>query len=163
MERANNDATLSKLGDIYQYYIALLECFNMGENEKIQIEVSGDVSKISEDTTSFQMEVKHHIGDDTISDRDIDFWKTVKNWVKEFKEVPDNDEDGNLNITKRKDIGAVNNMYKTIFDEVECIGKTTGIMPQVIIADHVDGEELEVKDTFKKCTRRTWRDDEALI
>lgn len=88
MNRANNDATFSKLGDIYQYYVALLECFKMNENEKILIEVCGDVSKISKNT-SFQMEVKHHIGDDFLGDRDVDFWKTLRNWVKDFNRVKD--------------------------------------------------------------------------
>ena len=37
MTRASNDATLSKLGDIYQYYISLLECFKMDENEKFKL------------------------------------------------------------------------------------------------------------------------------
>jgi hypothetical protein len=87
MDRASNDATLKKVGDIYQYYIALHECFKMNEDEKIHIELSGDVSKISADKTSFQMEVKHHIGNDFISDRDVDFWKTLKNWVKEFGRI----------------------------------------------------------------------------
>lgn len=86
MIRASNDATPSKLGDIYQYYVALLECFKMKENEKILIEVCGDVSKISK-TASFQMEVKHHIDVDFISDRDVDFWKTLRNWVKEFNRI----------------------------------------------------------------------------
>ncbi|MCK4258043.1 MAG: hypothetical protein KAX49_03645 [Halanaerobiales bacterium] len=88
MNRAKNDATLKKLGDIYQYYIALLECFKMNENERIQIEVCGDVSKISKNA-SFQMEVKHHIGNDLLGERDIDIWKTLKNWVIEYNRISD--------------------------------------------------------------------------
>jgi len=79
------------------------------------------------------------------------------------KEIPDNDEDGIENVKKQKDIEAVNKIYKTIFDEVISIGKDTGIIPQVIIVDHVDGEDLEVRETFRQCTRRNWRDVEALI
>ncbi|MCK4260356.1 MAG: DUF3732 domain-containing protein [Halanaerobiales bacterium] len=80
-----------------------------------------------------------------------------------IKEVSDNDKEGNINVKKQKDIDAVNKIYKTIFDEVESIGCDTEIMPQVIIVDHVNGEELEVKEDFKKFTRRNWRDGEALI
>ncbi|MEK3901716.1 DUF3732 domain-containing protein [Paenibacillus sp. FSL R7-0179] len=64
---------------------------------------------------------------------------------------------------KQRDIDAVNAMYKTIFDEVDDIKKLTGIRPQVIIVDHVDGEELEIKEEFKKYTRGNWRDGNALI
>lgn len=88
MERASNDATLSKLGDIYQYYVALLECFKLKEDEKILIEVNGDVSKFSK-VDSFQMEVKHHLGESLIIDRTIDFWKTLKNWAVEYSRISD--------------------------------------------------------------------------
>lgn len=86
MKRAANDATLSMLGDIYQYYIALLECFNMEEGESIQIEVKGDVSKISS-SNSYQMEVKHHLKTTLINDRNIDLWNTLSNWVKEYDTI----------------------------------------------------------------------------
>lgn len=86
MERVSNDATLSKIGDIYQYLIALLKCFELLEGESILIEVLGDVTKISQ-KDSFQMEIKHHIGKDNLIDRDIDFWKTLKNWTIEFDKI----------------------------------------------------------------------------
>lgn len=86
MNRSVNDATLTKLGDLYQYYIALLECFKMNEGEAILIEVFGDISKISK-KDSFQMEVKHHIGSDFLNERDVDIWKTLRNWVKDFERI----------------------------------------------------------------------------
>lgn len=86
LNRASNDATLSKIGDIYQYLIALLKCFELQEGESILIEALGDVTKISQ-KNSFQMEVKHHIGEDNLSDRDVDFWKTLKNWMVEFDKI----------------------------------------------------------------------------
>jgi hypothetical protein len=86
LERVSNDATLSKIGDIYQYLIALLKCFELQEGESILIEVLGDVTKVSQ-KESFQMEVKHHSGDDNLIDRDIDFWKTLKNWANEFDSI----------------------------------------------------------------------------
>jgi len=60
----------------------------MNEDEKILIEVLGDVSKIS-NNASLQMEVKHHNSNDSINDRDVDFWKTCRNWVKEFERIKD--------------------------------------------------------------------------
>lgn len=86
MNRVSNDATLSKIGDIYQYLIALLKCFELQEEESILIEALGDVTKISQ-KDSFQMEVKHHCGEDNLGDRDVDFWKTLKNWVVEFDKI----------------------------------------------------------------------------
>ena len=86
MKRAKNDATLSKIGDVYQHYIALLDCFGMKQGDKLQIEVNGDISKIGNaNTSSFQKEVKHHASNTNLSDRDIDFWKTLKNWVCDFE------------------------------------------------------------------------------
>ena len=35
----------------------------------------------------FQREVKHHFGNTSISDRDIDFWKTLANWYVDYERV----------------------------------------------------------------------------
>lgn len=86
MGRKKNDATPSKLGDIYQYFVALLDCFEMKSGEKIQIEMQGDVTLISGSNSSFQKEVKHHIGSSSLSDRDIDLWNTLKNWVFDYSD-----------------------------------------------------------------------------
>lgn len=61
------------------------------------------------------------------------------------------------------DLKAVNKMYKTIFDEINSIGSDTGIMPQIIIVDHVDGNDLENKDEFESYVRRNWRNGDKLI
>lgn len=86
MSRKRNDATLSKLGDIYQYFIALLDCFKMKAGDKIQIELQGDVTLICSDKKSFQKEVKHHTGSSSLSDRDTDLWNTLKNWVIDYSD-----------------------------------------------------------------------------
>lgn len=87
MNRKRNDATLSKLGDIYQYYIALLDCFKMKVGDKIQIELQGDVTFISSDNNkNFQKEVKHHTGTSILSDRDPDLWNTLRNWIIDYKD-----------------------------------------------------------------------------
>ena len=61
------------------------------------------------------------------------------------------------------DLLAVNKMYKTIFDEINYIGKDTGILPQIIIVDHVDGDNLECKEEFNDYVRCNWRNGKALI
>ncbi|MFQ8923666.1 MAG: hypothetical protein ACLR60_17395 [Clostridium paraputrificum] len=88
MSKAVNDATLKKAGDLFQYYIALRNCFNMKSGDKLQIEVNGDVSLISNISgSSFQIEVKHHFGEHSLSDRNIDFWKTLSNWYMEYDRI----------------------------------------------------------------------------
>jgi hypothetical protein len=87
MSKAVNDATLTKLGDIYQYYVALKDCFDINDDETLQIEVNGDVSVISDSKGGFQKEVKHHLGTDFLSDRDIDFWKTLANWYSDYERI----------------------------------------------------------------------------
>lgn len=61
------------------------------------------------------------------------------------------------------DIVAVSNMYKTIFDEVNGIAADTGVLPQVLIVDHVDGHALEIKEEFLGYTKCNWTDGAALI
>lgn len=73
---------------------------------------------------------------------------------------PQGDEQGEID---EADLVAVNKMYKTIFDEINLIGKETGILPQIIIVDHVDGNSLECKEEFNKYVRCNWRNGQALI
>ena len=61
------------------------------------------------------------------------------------------------------DLVAVNKMYKTIFDEVNSIGKDTGILPQIMIVDHVNGDKLECREEFKRYIRCNWRNNTGLI
>ena len=89
MARAVNDATLQKAGDIYQYLIALKDCFDLADGDTLQIETNGDVSIINDMGGRFQKEVKHHFGKSSISDKDIDFWKTLANWYVDYVRVKD--------------------------------------------------------------------------
>lgn len=72
---------------------------------------------------------------------------------------------GNINSSEitQSDIAAVNKMYKTIFDEIKEIERETGILPQIIIVDHVDGDNLEIKEEFAGYVRCNWRNEEKLI
>lgn len=93
MTKAINDATKQKMGDIFQYLVALRDCFQLKDGETLQIEVNGDVSVLTGNGNRFQKEVKHHLCEETLSDRNIDFWKTLANWytdydrIKSFKEL----------------------------------------------------------------------------
>ena len=84
MVRDGNDATLQKVGDIYQYYIAAADCFLLQKGEELHIETHGDITIISKDN-SFQKEVKHHSNGQNLTAKDIDFWKTFKNWVVRYE------------------------------------------------------------------------------
>jgi hypothetical protein len=81
MNRLKNDDTLTKLGDIYHYLLVLKYCLDLKEGEKIYVEQFGDISKEGKDD-SFQMEVKHHINESNLTDRDSEFWNTLKNWLE---------------------------------------------------------------------------------
>lgn len=63
----------------------------------------------------------------------------------------------------QSDLIAVNKMYRTIFDEIALIEKNTGILPQIIIVDHVDGKGLDCKEEFESYIRCNWRNKSALI
>lgn len=67
------------------------------------------------------------------------------------------------NKLSQADLKAVNQMYKTIFDEINSIGKETGVLPQILIVDHVAGNDLEIKKEFSSYVRKDWRNGEALI
>ena len=86
MTRAVNDATLQKAGDIYQYLIALRDCFELNDGDTLQIETNGDVSIINDVGGRFQREVKHHFGNTSISDRDaMSRERVLKTYVNEVK------------------------------------------------------------------------------
>lgn len=84
MNKAINDASPQQAGTIYQYLIALKDCFELSDGDTLQIELQGDVSIINNLNGVFQKEVKHHFDDKNLSDRDIDFWKTIANWYTEY-------------------------------------------------------------------------------
>ena len=144
--KAINDATLNKVGDIYQYLIALRDCFELNSGDTLQIEINGDVSIINTEGGLFQKEVKHHFGNHTLSDRDIDFWKTIANWYVDYERVKNfshyilsttanitnassfynwNSIDKNEKMKRLKDIGATvkkkeetfRNQYNRIFND----------------------------------------------
>ena len=71
--------------------------------------------------------------------------------------------DDKNDVITQADLKAVNKMYTTIFDEMKLIEKETGILPQIIIVDHVDGNNLECKGEFNEYVRCNLRNGKALI
>ena len=61
MTRAVNDATLQKAGDIYQYLIALRDCFELNDGDTLQIETNGDVSIINDVLLLSESDHPHHL------------------------------------------------------------------------------------------------------
>ncbi|EJY57135.1 preprotein translocase, SecA subunit [Alicyclobacillus hesperidum URH17-3-68] len=80
MKRLTNDDTLTKLGDIYHYLVVLESCLDLNEGEVIYVEEHGDIAKASPFDPK-NIEVKHHLGEHNLADRDTEFWNTLKNWV----------------------------------------------------------------------------------
>ena len=136
MARAINDATLQKIGDLYQQLIALKDCFELTDGDILQIEKDGDVSIINDKGGRFQKEVKHHFGNKAVSARDIDFWKTLANWYVEYERVKNfshyilsttasisenspffrwNDLSKEEKLKRLKDVGSVNKKNETTF------------------------------------------------
>lgn len=87
VDRAVNDATLNQAGNVYQYLVALKDCYELMEGDTLQIEVNGDVSVINKNKGRYQKEVKHHFGEKNLSDRDIEFWKTLANWYTDYERL----------------------------------------------------------------------------
>lgn len=65
MDTAINDATLKRAGNIYQYLIALRDCYEFEDGELLQIEINGDVGIITADGT------KHYHAGEVPKDGDI--------------------------------------------------------------------------------------------
>lgn len=58
MTKAINDASLKQAGTIYQYLIALKDCFAFTDPDTLQIETNGDASIINNTNGLFQKRSK---------------------------------------------------------------------------------------------------------
>lgn len=68
---------------------------------------------------------------------------------------PDYNSANENNISN--DIDAISRIFKTIFDEFDIIQKETGIMPQLILTEHVRGENLKlISDKYIDRTIKHW-------
>lgn len=76
-DKLRHDASASIAGTIYQFYIAITECFKLHENERVIIETYGDVSVSGQ----CQIEVKQYTED--LTDLHPNIWKTIDNWLED--------------------------------------------------------------------------------
>lgn len=75
-----NNATTKIIGFEYQKLIALEHIFNAKRGDTIYIECYGDVS----DGVTQNTETKHHFGNSYLTDKSVDFWKTLHNIITEI-------------------------------------------------------------------------------
>ena len=72
-------------------------------------------------------------------------------------------DDTDITKIQSSDLEAVDRMYKSIFDEIQVIQKDTGILPQVIIVDHVNVTKLVHGEELQKFIRCNWFHNQGLI
>ncbi len=77
--KQKNDNKDSELGNSYRSLIALSYCIGLEKGEKVVIEKYGDVSYFGK-SKNIQIEVKHHISPNSLSDGHEELWKTLLNW-----------------------------------------------------------------------------------
>lgn len=84
--KAKNDSTKQMLGDMYRVSVAIEAALKYLDTDKyhMRIEQSGDITIFENDVPYIQIETKHHIGETDITPRDLDFWKTIKNWIEDY-------------------------------------------------------------------------------
>jgi hypothetical protein len=76
-DKLKHDATASISGTIYQFYVALENCFHLTTGQKLFIEKYGDISI----TNTKQIEVKKYADD--LTDLHENLWKTLVNWLQD--------------------------------------------------------------------------------
>ena len=84
MKKKKQDATDQVIGYFYQYWFAVSECLNLQEGSLV-IETLGDVTLLNDNSEIVrQYEIKFHESNESLSNRSVDFWKTIYNWVNNF-------------------------------------------------------------------------------
>lgn len=83
MPKLNFDSTPSIKGILFQFLVALEQCFKMQKGQSVHIEMYGDVSVLGDWTNSEQIESKFY--KKTLTDLDKNIWKSIYNWMnKDF-------------------------------------------------------------------------------
>ena len=81
MKKLRFDSTSSIKGDLFQFLIALEQCFEMQEGQAVYIETYGDVSVLGNLSDSKQIESKLYKRN--LTDLDKNVWKSIYNWMSE--------------------------------------------------------------------------------
>ena len=81
MTKLKFDSTSSIKGVLYQFFVALEQCFKMREWQAVYIETYGDVSVLGNLFDSKQIESKLY--KKALTDSDKNVWKSLYNWMRE--------------------------------------------------------------------------------
>jgi hypothetical protein len=82
------DASGSLAGYIYQCRLALLlglQAVKKKPNGHISIEQFDDIAFENDDHAGCLVQAKHHISAKELTDSSVDFWKTLRIWIEDFK------------------------------------------------------------------------------
>jgi len=74
---SSSDATLAMLGFEYQKLVALQYCLESRSGDIVYLECFGDIA-----TSDASIETKHHASDSILTNQSPDFWKTLRNHVR---------------------------------------------------------------------------------
>ncbi|MDO8609502.1 MAG: hypothetical protein Q7R95_03055 [bacterium] len=87
IKQSNHSNIPQTIGNFYHYYIVVDKLFELEENEKIIIELHGDITRVSKNEKVFieNCEIKHHEADNELNYTNEDFWKTLKNWINDIE------------------------------------------------------------------------------
>jgi len=79
-------------GNFYHYYLVINKLFDLEVNQKIMIEVAGDITKATIDNELFleNIEVKYHEGKNELNASNVDFWKSLRNYVNDVDKYTSN-------------------------------------------------------------------------
>lgn len=87
IKQSNHSNISQTIGNFYHYYVVVDKLFELEENEKIIIELFGDITRISKNEKVFieNYEIKHHESNNELNYANEDFWNTLKNWIKDIE------------------------------------------------------------------------------
>lgn len=87
IKQSNHSNIPQTIGNFYHYYIVVDKLFELEENEKIIIELFGDITRASKNEKVFieNYEIKHHESNNELNYANEDFWNTLKNWIKDIE------------------------------------------------------------------------------
>lgn len=138
MDSNKHDASGQLLGYVYQILSALLLLIsNQNPDSKICIEKFDDVAFMEGNTPKEMLQIKHHIkSKGNISDKGIDFWRTIKSWVDYLENKNDINDETKFLIITTENIGedslasylqqSQNRNTVKALERMICIAKSSG-------------------------------------
>lgn len=125
-------------GNFYHYYLVIDKLFDLEENQKIMIEVAGDTTKSTIDGKFLEnIEVKYHQGKNELKYSNVDFWRSIKNWVKDVDQYSE-DTKLILQTTSLLHSDLINFNDKTIGEKVKLIEEWKSLTDNTKISEDYD-------------------------